>query len=285
MLGRIKRAIAAQLNDKTFLKLKYLYHFGRLPNTRNPATFNEHILVYKLSSQGNANFCRMVDKIEAKRYVAEKVGVEHIIPTLWHGDALPPRAERNWPKPYVLKASHGWAQNVFVRSKSDENWDDIEAKARAWLRSVHGVDHREWVYARLPRRLLVEPYIGDGDVVPVDYKLFVFHGSVKVIQVHTGRTTDHRSDTFDPQWRKLDFVLGYPNSDQDIPRPVNLARMIEIAEQLGEGLPFVRCDLYDFKGNVYFGELTFFPDAGMGVFSPPDADLTVGAMWAKESAE
>ena len=38
--------------------------------------------------------------------------------------------------------------------------------------------------------------------------------------------------------------------------------MIEIAERLGEGVDFVRVDLYDVDGRVVFGELTNYPAGG-----------------------
>ena len=40
--------------------------------------------------------------------------------------------------------------------------------------------------------------------------------------------------------------------------------MIVIAEKLSDGFKFLRVDLYNVKGKIYFGELTFYPAAGMG---------------------
>ena len=43
--------------------------------------------------------------------------------------------------------------------------------------------------------------------------------------------------------------------------------MMKVAEALAAGFAFVRVDLYDTPGGVYFGELTFTPGAGMDHFS------------------
>lgn len=52
--------------------------------------------------------------------------------------------------------------------------------------------------------------------------------------------------------------------------------MIALAEKLSQGIPFVRVDFYEINGNVYFGELTFFPGAGLEEFTPEIADYELG---------
>lgn len=60
--------------------------------------------------------------------------------------------------------------------------------------------------------------------------------------------------------------------------PENLDEMISIAEQLSDGFKFLRVDLYNIKGRIYFGELTFYPAAGMGAFVPNEWDGKLGAL-------
>jgi hypothetical protein len=76
----------------------------------------------------------------------------------------------------------------------------------------------------------------------------------------------------------MPFGLEYPIEGRALPRPMGLDEMIEIAKKLSKQFPFVRCDLYDCKGKVYFGELTFYPEKGTGRFNPHQADNDVGAM-------
>lgn len=45
----------------------------------------------------------------------------------------------------------------------------------------------------------------------------------------------------------------------------NLTEMISIAK-----FRFHRVDLYDVKGKIYLGELTFYPASGMGKITPMD---------------
>lgn len=39
--------------------------------------------------------------------------------------------------------------------------------------------------------------------------------------------------------------------------------MVKLAEQLSQDELFLRVDLYNVKGKIYFGELTLYPGSGM----------------------
>ena len=43
------------------------------------------------------------------------------------------------------------------------------------------------------------------------------------------------------------------------------------------GYPFVRVDLYSVDELVYFGEITFYPASGYGVFTPDEWDYEIGS--------
>ena len=58
-----------------------------------------------------------------------------------------------------------------------------------------------------------------------------------------------------------------------------LAEMLRVASALGSDFPFVRVDLYEIDGAVYFGELSFCPEAGMARIEPEDVELEWGALW------
>ena len=52
--------------------------------------------------------------------------------------------------------------------------------------------------------------------------------------------------------------------------------MISIAERIAKGHLFLRVDLYNVNGKVYFGETTFFPAGGMGQFTDTAWDEKLG---------
>ena len=41
---------------------------------------------------------------------------------------------------------------------------------------------------------------------------------------------------------------------------------------------YVRVDLYEINGKMYFGEMTFTPGSGSGSFKPDSADFELGKM-------
>jgi len=72
----------------------------------------------------------------------------------------------------------------------------------------------------------------------------------------------------------------YPGHPGDTPAPSSLQEMIAISRSLASGFPFIRVDLYDFNGNVYFGEMTFHPEGGFGPIIPDGWDYKIGE-WLK----
>ncbi|MCU0862051.1 MAG: hypothetical protein MUE65_07010, partial [Methanomassiliicoccales archaeon] len=72
--------------------------------------------------------------------------------------------------------------------------------------------------------------------------------------------------------------LEPPASTQDIERPRNLERMLDISRRLSSPFPFVRVDFYDLGDRVYVGELTFYPHGGMERFNKQEYDLMLGEM-------
>lgn len=286
LLNAAQRA-AGRVSDRAYLSIRFRRKFGRWPALRHPRSFNEHLLDYKLSTKGDPRLPRLSDKAAVKDYVAATVGPEYVIPTIWHGPELPPRDQRNWPKPYVVKSTHGSKQIIFVRTEEDEDWDRIEAVTRKWLSTGYatGRKHREWHYDQVPRQLIVEELIGDGKTVPPDYKIFVFDGRVGLMWKDEGRYVDHKRYTFDRDWNPQPFDFYHRRGAVDPARPATLPEMIRVSEALGKGFEFVSIDLYDVNGRIYFGEMTFFPAAGNGRFFPPEGDYALGRLWPSADAK
>jgi len=276
--SQLSHRILGVLPPFAAVRIHYLVHHGRLPNFAHPQRFTEKVLRRKLIDR-DPRLPILADKIAAKAFVAERIGAQYVTPTLWSGERLPPRGERGWPLPYVLKANNGSGANVYVRRVEDADWDAIEARCATWRAHSHADWAAEWAYAAISPKLLVEPFIGDGVRLPLDYKLFVFGGVVRYVEVDTDREIGHKRTFFDRDWNRQPFSLGYPIDDRTIGRPQSLETMIAAAEQLGADFPFVRADFYDIDGAARFGEMTFYPDAGIGRFAPDEYDFTLGALW------
>jgi hypothetical protein len=260
------------------LRLQFVRRMGYNPSFRRPRTFSERLQVRKLRPDMEL-YARLADKIAVKAHVAELIGAQYLIPTLWSGPALPPREERTWPVPFVLKANHGSGLNHLVRDLAGLDWAEMEALAADWLaKPFQPYLHEHW-YDRIPRQLLVEPLIGTGDLN--DYKFFVFGGQVHFVQVDSRRFSDHRRTFFSPSWEPQPFRLRFKRETEELPRPPHLGQMVELAERLGTGFDFVRVDFYDLPEGPLFGEMTFTPGAGCDPFYPPEYDLHLGELWER----
>ena len=101
-----------------------------------------------------------------------------------------------------------------------------------------------------------------------DYKFFCFDGEPKFLFVATDRTTDVKFDFFDTDFNHLDITNIHPQSGLQIEKPMNFEKMVEIARKLSKGIKFVRIDLYNIDGKIYFGEFTFFHGGGFYLFHP-----------------
>jgi hypothetical protein len=273
----------ALLPDELSLHLQYRRKIGRFGNFRNPRTFTEHIQHRKLFEE-DPRFALLTDKIEAKAWVAGLLGDAWIVPTLWQGDRLP-AGGLDLPRPYVLKAAHGSAWTHFVFEDSVEDLDALRGKTDRWLASSFGRYRRERHYAKIPRRLIAEPFIGRGRSAPTDYKFMMFGGEIGFIHIDFDRFAGHKRVCLDRDWKRLPFTVGPfagPAPGQDWPSepPASLPRMIEAARALSKTFSFVRVDFYEVDGRPLFGEMTFTPGAGFSAYAPDEYDLVFGRQWA-----
>ncbi len=88
------------------------------------------------------------------------------------------------------------------------------------------------------------------------------------------RYKGHKRNFYDRDWNNLYITSDCPAADREIPKPENLDEMISAAEKLAGDFPFVRVDLYNVDGKIFFGELTFYPWSGYVQFSPDEWDFT-----------
>ncbi len=129
-------------------------------------------------------------------------------------------------------------------------------------------------------RILVK--MAADDSVPgelLDYKFMCFNGEVKCSFVCSERRSGNglKVTFYDRDWNIMPFERHYPRSQVAVEKPCNYQKMIELAEKLSKGFPFIRVDFYEVNGRVYFGELTLYPGSGFEEFIPQEWDETLGS--------
>ena len=150
----------------------------------------------------------------------------------------------------------------------------------AWLRQNLAHYGREWNYGTLHPRLIVEPLMDSKPLV--DYKFFCFDGVCKAVSGNHSTGEEYSLDFYDNEWNLFpDMASGrVDNTGVAMPKPEHFDEMKAIAEQLAAPFPFVRVDLYDIHGKIYFGEMTFFPGGGFWKITPEKYDRMFGD-WLK----
>jgi len=184
------------------------------------------------------------------------------------------------PGPWVMKASHGCSMVHFCFGDTPVSVDKVRRLAKTWLGTDYSLCHWEWLYHRLPRHVMFEEYLGDARGVPADYKIYVINQRVRFLEIDQDRYTRHTRDFFFPDWTPIRSRIGPAPLAVELPaRPVQLERMLSIAEKLACDTDFLRVDLYAVRGEVYFGELTHSPAGGNISFADRSLDEQLGSDW------
>jgi TupA-like ATPgrasp len=305
-MSRVRSAVARvtpdALRQRTRGVLETVEYEIAKARTRHPRTFSEK-LRYKVLRDHRPLLTTFADKVAAREYVAARVG-DHVLPQLV--TVLDDASELDptrLPENFALKAAHASGGVVLVTDRADAaarlpdpadywpgaavqpaqvDWERLRDLCAAWLaRQYGGGARQEWAYVNVPRRIIIEELLVDRNgEVPADYKLFVFNGTCRLIQVDSLRFQGHRQDFFLPDWTWLDVdLVPAPSSAEPPGPPESLAEMIRLSEQLGAETDFVRVDLYDVGDRVVFGELTSSPQGANWRFKPESFDATVGEWW------
>jgi len=249
---------------------------------------------WRMKNDRNPLFVEIQDKYKVKAYAQNKgVGVAETyyvtdIPESIPFDSLPDN--------YVIKANHGCGWNVFCKdgelyrfehddpnssTKTRLTRDDCIELCHTWLKSTYS--RKEWAYQQITPKLVVEEQLCQlGDGALIDYRFYTFHGKVKAIQYDSAKYRINDSFFFDTNWQEYklsNYRDRIPGPSPE--RPENLQEMIGAAEKLGEGIDFIRIDLYNTKRGVVLGEMTVYPESGM--LNRPTADegfnMYLGNQW------
>lgn len=272
------------LPDSIYIKLRFRILMGQRLNLNTPNTFQEKIQWLKLHDR-NPEYTKMVDKLDVKNFVSKTIGSDYVVPLLGVWDKADHIDWDSLPNQFVLKTNHAGGNSgvVICRDKSKLNRMATIKKLNGSLKSDIFRMNREWPYKNIEKKVFAEAFIEvnpDEKDLP-DYKWYCFGGEPKYCQVIQNRTTKETIDFFDTKWKHQDFVGLNPAAGPAavLPScPANLDLHIQICKQLSKGIPFVRIDLYDTGQKIYFGEMTFYPASGFGIFSPKRYDDILGKL-------
>ena len=275
----IKMGCYDSLSDADFLKKVFPKYMGYPLDLENPKTFSEKLQWLKVNYREPIQTV-MVDKYEAKLFIAQRVGDQYIIPTLAVWDSVEDIDLDALPNQFVLKCTHDSGGIVICKDKSSFDFEAAKAKLSASLHRDYSRIAREWPYKDVPCRIIAEEYLSElGSNEILDYKMYCFHGEPKLTVVCSNRfsKTGTRMNFYDIDWEPMGIHFGhYPPLSTEFPLPVTYDEMKRLTAELSKDCPFLRVDFYEIKGCLYIGELTFFPGAGFEKFRPMSKDYELG---------
>lgn len=266
--------------EKLYLKMLFRLNVGYCLNLKNPKTFNEKLQWLKLYDR-NPNYTQLVDKYEVKNYIANLIGEKYIIPTLGVWETAEQIDWESLPNQFVLKTTHGSGGSSVVICKDKSTFDKESAISllnNSLKNSNTWAHYREWPYKNIKRRVIAERFLNENGRIPNDYKIHNFNGEPKFILVCRNRfqSSGMIDDFYTTDWKHIDVKRPGKDNPGGVTKPIELDEILRLSKILSKNIPFARTDFYTLNGNIYFGEITFYPASGLSPFEPKEFDYLFG---------
>ena len=261
---------------KPYLKMVYKIKTGKKLNLKNPIGFNEKLNWLKVNDI-HPEYTDLVDKIKVRQYVQNKIGEDICFPLLGQWEKYEDVNFEILPEQFVMKCNHDSGSVKIINNKSKIDHKELAKFFKSRLKINSYTIGREYPYKNIKPMIMAEKYMvpkGSSDIN--DYKFFCFNGKPEVMFIATDRSTDVKFDFFDMNFNHLDIENIHPQAGKTIEKPKLFEEMKEIASKLSQGMKFVRIDLYEIEGKVYFGEFTFFHGGGFWLFKPDEWERKLG---------
>lgn len=267
------------LPDRGYVFLNYIRNLHRIPNLRNPKTFNEKLQWLKLHDRRPV-YTTMADKVESRAFIEERAGAGLTVPLLGVWDSFDDIDFARLPDRFVIKCSHDSGGLVVCADKSHLDMDGVRKRITKSLESNYYFQNREWPYKDIKPKVFAEEYLEEAPGENLwDYKFFCFGGRPKVMYMCKEHDSPEalREAFFDMEGRFLELEMDAPRPETPPELPPCFGEMERLAAILSEGVPFLRVDFFYVKGRVYAGELTFFHCGGFAPVKPREWDLRLGS--------
>jgi hypothetical protein len=272
--------------EKRYITKKFKNSLGyEIDFNKEPQSFNQKIQFRKVYDK-NPLFTLCADKYKVREYVKNKIGEEYLIPIYLVTDKLTKEQWKSLPDSFVIKTNHGSGYVRIVYDKNKENSDLIIKEFNRYLKVKFGSKGQEYFYNKIKPKIIIEKLLlNKNNEIPSDIKFHCFNkkGKIKMlIQYDYDRFLDHKRKVYDENWNMLPFTIGHGFNKSQIHKPKNFEKMKEIAKKFSNDFDYVRVDLFNINGKIYFGELTFTHGCGFEKFDPPEYDFKIGELWCYE---
>lgn len=244
----------------------YELFFGETFDFEKPQTLCQKLQWLKFYYR-NPLMTQCADKYAVRQYVEQTIGNEYLNELIGTYDSGSEIDFDSLPNQFVLKVNWGAGQNLICSDKNSINVRKYKRQLRDWLKpsSNHYYFSLEPSYKNIQPKIVCEKYLGSE---VNDYKILCFNGVPHVMWIDFSRFTDHHRNVYDSNWNFIDVVIDFPHYQGTVERPKQFDKMLELAGKLSKPFPFVRVDFYICQERILFGEMTFFPAAGLHRITP-----------------
>jgi hypothetical protein len=254
ILTRVGRRLIPRnrFGDRYAATWAFVAHHGRFPRRRGGGLNDAYFYIKTSNEILDPLRVFTTDKEYLKLYVEAKLGGRFNVPTIAVLESPEEAITYPYPDDCVIKPTHMSGQVMFRRNASPISEETLVW----WFNSNYYLRTREANYRYLRPKLIVEPFIFGG-AVPDDIKITCVHGDPKLIWVDSSRQSRHERSLYTPDWEYIPARYSIKAvQGPALPRPANLAEMLDIARVLSRDFNLIRVDLYTNGEDIHVGELT-----------------------------
>lgn len=273
------RNIVKGISKTWYVKSQYKYITHHKCNLKNPTRYTEKLQYLRLYVYPNDDLVsKCAGRVSVRDYVKKKGFCDKLIPIYGVYDNYKDIDFNALPDQFVMKCSHASGFNYVCYDKSKIDHKELEKKFTKWLRTDYGKKTVELHYSKIKPQIIIEKLMLENGSLPTEYKIHVFNGKAKSMYIVTSRGKDIRYTNFYINWTPFDGSQfnGWKKSDEEIKKPAHFMDMVEMSEILCKPFPFVRLDLYNINGKIYFSEMTFTPAKGTLILDDDKCDFEMG---------
>lgn len=273
------RGLVKTCSKKAYISYQYKYITHHKLDWKGLSRYTEKLQYLRLYVYPKDKLVsKCAGRVGVREYVKEMGYEDLLIKTYGVYDKFEDINFDKLPNSFAMKCSHGCAMNYICYDKSKINYEELKKKFNKWLKTNYGKKTVELHYAPIKPQIIVEELMLENGKLPTEYKIHVFNGVAKNLYVVTSRGVDIRYNNYYIDWTPFDGSQfnGWKKTDYPLKKPSNFDEMVVIAERLASKFPFVRVDLYNINGKIYFSEMTFTPAKGTLILDDDKCDFEMG---------
>ena len=273
------RGIVKCVSKKAYISYQYKYITHHKLDWKKLSRYTEKLQYLRLYVYPKWDLVsKCAGRVGVREYVKEQGYAPLLINCVGVFDKFDDIDFDKLPNQFAMKCSHGSAMNYICFDKSKIDIPELKKKFDKWLKTNYGKKTVELHYAKIKPQIIIEELLLEDGKLPTEYKIHVFNGVAKSLYVVTSRGVDIRYNNYYIDWTPFDGSQfnGWRKTDYPLKKPSNFDEMVKVAEDLASPFPFVRVDLYNVNGKMYFSEMTFTPAKGTLILDDDQCDFEMG---------